>query len=460
MRRSFNAEEQSTLSEITYLVGSSETIEGMITAPVKEAFSADILEFLASVSKELMESREAKAYPDVITLGFWLRKGNVNRLKEKYGFGERSDTFHLGRGIAFHIAPSNVPVNFAYSLFTGLMTGNRNIVRVPSKEFPQVSLIVKAIKKVLEKYREFKPYIVLVRYDRNKEINDILSSIADTRMIWGGDATIAEIRKSVLPPRSTEFTFADRFSLAVIDSDEYMKMISDESIAGGDNLVKVSNDKEDAGLSMKRKVLSAAQRIASDFYNDTYLSDQNACTSPRLIVWTGGRREEAKERFWEELHELVKQKYEFQPIMAVNKLTASYLTAVHEENVHIERKTCIGSNDCIGRGIPVWKVEDNLIVRVRIESPGKPTANLIDMRECCGFFFEYDTDHLMDLKELCSDNRVQTVGVIGNKEMLEPLVLSGVSGIDRIVPIGHTMDFDLIWDGYDLSRSLTRTVAV
>jgi hypothetical protein len=31
-------------------------------------------------------------------------------------------------------------------------------------------------------------------------------------------------------------------------------------------------------------------------------------------------------------------------------------------------------------------------------------------------------------------------------------------GISRIVPIGQALNFDAIWDGYDLLRELTRTV--
>ena len=42
--------------------------------------------------------------------------------------------------------------------------------------------------------------------------------------------------------------------------------------------------------------------------------------------------------------------------------------------------------------------------------------------------------------------------------MFDALLESGIKGIDRIVPVGQTMDFDLIWDGYDLSRDLTRVV--
>jgi len=41
----------------------------------------------------------------------------------------------VGRGVAFHIVPSNVPVNYAYALFTGLLCSNANVVLVPSKDF-------------------------------------------------------------------------------------------------------------------------------------------------------------------------------------------------------------------------------------------------------------------------------------------------------------------------------------
>ena len=55
----------------------------------------------------------------------------------------------LGRGNIFHIAPSNVPMNFAYSLAFGLLSGNNNIVRIPSRNFFQVDILCKIFKKVI-----------------------------------------------------------------------------------------------------------------------------------------------------------------------------------------------------------------------------------------------------------------------------------------------------------------------
>ena len=401
MQQSFNRE---VIDKMTYLVGNTDTAMNLPFVPAKEPFDDEIVEFLNSVSKLLMKDSRNRTYSDVVTLGFWLRKASIVKMKEQYGFS--NDDIHLGRGVAFHIAPSNVPVNFAYSLVSGLLMGNSNIVRVPSKDFEQVDIIAEAFNRSLEVFGHIRPYIVLVRYERSKEINDALSSITDTRIIWGGNETIKEIRKSALPPQSTEITFADRYSIAVIDADLY--------------------------LVTENKV-----EIAQDFYNDTYFSDQNACTSPKMVVWLGKKKKEAKKLFWNELHQLVKQKYTFQSMMGINKLASSYLIAAEEPGTKIERHT------------------DNWIIRVNVPII---TDHLMDLKDNCGYFFEYDCDNVMDLRPLVDDRRCQTIGLLGDREVLTPLIKLGIKGIDRVVPIGKTMDFELIWDGYDLPAMLTRCI--
>ena len=94
MQQNFNAEELETLSKINYLAGSLDTVELMKEAPSKEPFSDEILEFLNLISRELMDSKEARSYPDVVTLGFWLRKSNITKLKESYYV--KDDNIHLG----------------------------------------------------------------------------------------------------------------------------------------------------------------------------------------------------------------------------------------------------------------------------------------------------------------------------------------------------------------------------
>jgi hypothetical protein len=399
--------EDNAAGKVKFLVGNSDTLLDMPNVPAKEAFDNSITEFLNALSIELLHLPEAKKFPEIITFAFWIRKSSVNALKKR--FLPDDGNIHMGRGTAFHIAPSNVPVNYAYSLAAGLLTGNANIVRVPSKEFPQVEIINRAIKKVLENHTGIKPYICLVRYDRDRQVNDMLSGLCDTRIIWGGDATIAELRKSPLLPRATEITFADRYSLAVIDSDIYL----------------ASENKD---------------RIASDFYNDTYLTDQNACTSPRVVIWTGKKREEAKKIFWDRLHKLVSDKYKFYPVMAVDKLTQEYLAAMATEEIGV---------------IKPEPMQDNLIVRISVS---KLSPKLMEYRGSCGFFYEYDCNDIMELYDFCNNTHCQTIGISGDEDMLKPLLTSGIRGVDRVVPIGHTMDFDLNWDGYNLAERLTRSI--
>ncbi len=401
MQKNLNKE---ILGKVVFLTGNADVAAELPYVPARVPFEDRVVSFLNGVSRELMSDREAKAYSDVITFAFWIRNSSMLKLKERF---EKTDSVvRLGKGVAFHIAPSNVPVNFAYSLAAGLITGNANVVRVPSKDFPQVGILARAFNKVLQEFIDMKPYVLLVRYRRDKDINDLFSSVADTRIVWGGDATIAELRRSALLPRSGEITFADRYSFAVIDSDSYMEIYEKE-------------------------------KIADDFYNDTYFTDQNACTSPRVIIWIGSRIQEAKKNFWTILHGLVEKKYSFQPIQGVNKLISAYLISALQPGCRIEPHT------------------DNLIVRVNIP---QITGELMELKDDSGYFFEYDCSDIMDIKKLCDDKRCQTVAYIGDKSTVLPLIKAGVKGIDRVVPVGKTMDFDLIWDGYNLPALLTRTV--
>lgn len=88
----------------------------------------------------------------------------------KQGYPDLSTRW--GRGVAFHIAPSNVAVNFAYSLVAGLLSGNANVVRVPSRDFQQVDIICHEIKMTLQEYPQISPYICLIRYECDKATND------------------------------------------------------------------------------------------------------------------------------------------------------------------------------------------------------------------------------------------------------------------------------------------------
>jgi F0F1-type ATP synthase alpha subunit len=155
-------------------------------------------------------------------------------------------------------------------------------------------------------------------------------------------------------------------------------------------------------------------------------------------VWTGSSIEAAKKKFWEKLHGLVKVKYSFQKIQGVDKLSTLYMA--------------MASN--IGE-MKSSQNTDNLLVRVQVQALAD---KLMDYRGNSGYFYEYDCEDILEIRDFCNNTHCQTVGVLGDKDLLRPLFESGIKGIDRVVPIGHTMDFDFIWDGYNLVERLTRTV--
>ena len=85
----------------------------------EEPFAEESVEFLNALSQALNKDPRTKNYPDVATFAFFCRKANILQLKKKY---YKDDNLRLGRGIVFHVAPSNVPVNFAYSLICGILS--------------------------------------------------------------------------------------------------------------------------------------------------------------------------------------------------------------------------------------------------------------------------------------------------------------------------------------------------
>ena len=107
-----------------------------------------------------------------------------------------SENNEKARGLIFHITPSNIPTNFAYSLLFGLLNGNANIVKVSSKEFEQVKIFSNALKLLVKKkkFEIFKKMIKIVRYENNEKFTQEISLKSDARLIWGSDQTIEKIK--------------------------------------------------------------------------------------------------------------------------------------------------------------------------------------------------------------------------------------------------------------------------
>ena len=390
--------------KILYLVG-----QNNINKKPLIPFNKTVCEFLNDLSKKLSTDKKTLNYTDVKAFSFWCRKGNIEKYKKQFEDGK----FRLGLGLAFHITPSNIPTNFAYSFTFGLLAGNANIVRIPTISYPQVNIICNAIKSLFnkKKYQQIKKMNALVKYEKNDEITAEFSANCDARIIWGGDTTIKEVRKFPIPESSIEINFADKYSFCVLDS------------------ISLKN--------LKKKNLS---ELADRFFNDTYLLDQNACSSPHLVVWIGNRNEKIKKLFWNEVYTIVKKKYELAPINIVKKYNNLL-------------KDVIESND-----IKSVKRYGNDLYRIKVK---KIKSDIEKKRGIFGTFYEYDCKNIDDIANIVS-SKFQTLTYFGIEKLkiLNFVINNRLSGIDRIVPVGRALDIDVIWDGFDVEKNLSRIIDV
>lgn len=386
-------------------------VDDVLGARPLRPFAPEVIDFLGDLSEAIRASPTCRQFADVVAFAFWIRRPSLARLERKADLGS---TRRLGRGVVFHVSPTNVPVNFAFSLVAGLLAGNANIVRVPSAEFPQVRAIADVLNAVLERdeHQTVRKHVLLVRYDKSmSSLTERLSRECDVRVIWGGDGTIADIRRHQLGARAFDITFADRFSVCLIGASSYLKC---ENVS----------------------------EVARRFYNDTYLFDQNACTAPHLVFWWGSPAEVemARECFWSSLQAYALFRYEVQPVSAVGKLTKALLFAATHPGTRV-----------IPRG-------DNLLLRVEL---GHELPDLARWRGDSGLFFERQIGNLTEIIPFIN-RQWQTLAYLGvdPNEISDVLVAGGVHGVDRVVPVGRTLDFDLSWDGHDLVRSMSRVVFV
>ncbi len=404
-------------NKIKYLVGSEEVIKASSDIPALPMFSDKAVNFLAELSKELLAIPGIRSHLDVMSYAYWIRKASLEQTRKEF---VRDDVIKIGRGVAYHIAPSNVPVNFAVSMTSSLLAGNISIIRVSNKEFEEVDIICSAMNRVMDRaeFSDMRNYICIVRYEHSDEITAYLSSICDIRIIWGGNRTIEQIRRYPIPPRAIEMCFADRHSVAVIDAAEYLKSSADPE---------------------KGEEFTAD--IAKKFYTDTYYSDQNACSSPRIVVWLNKDADvdKAKKLFWEALNKEVSEKYELQPIQAVDKLSMVTELSMKKTGIHLTS-------------------ENNKLFIVDVD---ELTTDVMDYKMSGGYFFQYNASSLDEIVPIMG-KMCQTVAVFGidKRSVVDFVLQKGVRGIDRVVDIGDTMGLEFTWDGFRMIEAMSRVVYI
>ena len=147
----------------------------------------------------------------------------------------------------------------------------------------------------------------------------------------------------------------------------------------------------------------------------------------------------AKQLFWSAVQNLVDKRYVLQDIQAVDKLTVLYRQSV-AMNIRAEEYT------------------NNVLRRVELSQ----LPNDIDEYRCAGgYFTEYTAQTLDEIVPIIK-NKYQTIAYYGleKDDLISFVNRNKIVGVDRIVPVGETTAFSLIWDGYDLINTMSRIVDV
>ncbi len=398
------SEIKSLKKELKFLVGDISNLNNLKPVVLKH-FDDLIINFLDEFSIYLKKVNKIYYLSDLESLSFWTRKKNLITLSKKL-----KKINNKGLGTVFHITPSNIPTNFAYSLFISLINGNSNIIKLPSKNLQQIQIICNILKKILtrKKFVKIKSMITVLKYKDNDKITELISKISDSRMIWGGDNTVKSIKKIQSKPNCLDIVFPDRYSLSIININSLLKL-----------------DHHQFKL------------LITNFYNDTYLVDQNACSSPHLILWLG-KNLKIKNKFWKELSLYAKSKYK------------------NEQYFNLEKYSKMLDDIMCLKNISDIKIYESLTYVVYLKNLN---WNLETLRGKWGYFYDYDIENINKLTKFVT-KKFQTLTYYGiSKKILNNFInQTDLHGIDRIIPIGQSLNIDFNWDSYDLSSILSRQV--
>ena len=390
--------------EKSLLAFGDEGLRGLLQSKPFPVVQDQVVDFLDCLGREILRNDQARAFPDLMAFGFWCRRSNV--LNETRTNAEEG----IGVGVVLHIAPSNIPLVFGYSLALGLLAGNTNIVKLPSRDFPQVNLLVDLIQKstIARDLVAVAQRIILLRASReDKGIEQIVGEV-DGLIVWGGDTTVRAFRGMSKAPRCREVYFPDRKSATVLNANRV--------------------------LSIGEKQM---QQLFRDFFNDTYGVDQNACSSPTTVVWVGepSSIRAAMDRFWSGLDLFLRVAYKSNSTVGLDKLLDVF-SLVEDLGAPVE----------IDHG-------SNLIFRFTEDVARRGNLRF-------GQFYEASVTQLMDISERLRGDE-QTVTYFGfSLSEMKNLLAEGKLIVDRICPVGHALDFGAIWDGKDVLGLLSRKLSI
>lgn len=375
-------------------------------------FHQTVLDFCESLARSIRQSKDIRSRPALAALAWWLRPGSLLQLQHFWDqqSAKSPTTIRVPRGIVFHVPPTNVETIVVYSWICSALAGNANIIRISESNNSENEMLFDILFETLKEFPLISKTTLFVKYGYDSDVTEILSH-TDARAIWGGDATINSIRAVKTSPRSIDLPFSNRFSFSLISADAICNGSDDE-----------------------------LKRFAHNFVNDAYWFDQVACSSPKLIFLLESSEENetgALSRLIQCLtDELDVKGVEVSPSTSMSKLVNSFALAAEGTVGLIHRPN---------HQITVGEITD--FASFTRDTPGGGLFYLVKIK---------DVNQIVPFVTR-TDQTMTHYGVTEEDLRLLIDLLNG-RGVDRIVPVGEALSFDIFWDGFNLLDSFSKIV--
>lgn len=378
-----------------------------------EPFAAARMDTLARLSAALLADPVLRQDPASVSVAYWLRRAQLARLAEEHARRAATEpgVLRVPVGRVLHLAPSNVDTLFIYSWALAYLCGNASVVRLSQESGVVVEALLRLIDSVAAGDEELRATNRFVTYGHDDAITTALSAWCAHRVIWGGDEAVASIRPLPLPPHASERVFGNKYSFAVIDAARY----------------------QDAPEAERA-------RVASGFFNDLFWFDQMACSSPHVVFWIG-----APEAADSAAHDFERA---LQAEVARRRFEPPVSSAVHR------------------RGF-AFGLAASADVRVALEHPGFVGVHLhdrsaLDKGVCGGGLFRHlPVPRLSEVLAFVDEgDQTLTHWGLDGDALRDFASAAGARGLDRVVPIGEALAFDVVWDGFHLIDDMLRRVRV
>jgi Acyl-CoA reductase (LuxC) len=371
-------------------------------------FAPERVDLVASVAEALLGPRRSGASGPAAHFAFWTRRAALAKLAASFGARVPKHALARPRGLIFHLPPQNVETVFLYSWALSYLGGNANIVRLPHEISAQMLAIVDLFLERLEAREESQ---LFVHYPSQGDLGAKISARSDARVVWGGDAKVALFAPLPLRNGGKSIWFGDRFSFSTIN-----------------------------GAALDKLDAAALRALAKKLHNDVFVFDQMACSSPHALYVVGEaaahsvavrRLLDATALAWTMDDPAGRVGH------AIGKMTAAFYAAASGRASSVNwRNTNLTSFVARAPARQDLRVGGGFLGVVFVRS----------LDEITGFIRESD----------------QTITYFGweRGEIEAVAALRTGPGVSRWAPIGTALDFDFIWDGYDIPFELTRLIRI